>query len=366
MSSCQLKGATRALRRQSLTMRSLPTKTDEETSSALFPVFPVSPHLPDLVGRLQMARDFHHTPVLAHTIVELFTGLDAGVIVDATVGGGGHARLLLESLAHVRILGIDRDPSAREAATRHLAEFGPRVAIVAGTFSELAAIVETNAPFVNGSSIIGVLLDLGVSSEQLDNAARGFSFRADAPLDMRMDDTSGATAAEFLAATDQHELARLLHRHGENRFAGSIARSIKALQPTTTNQLVEAVERAVPMAARRRGHVATRVFQALRVEINDEENQLAEGLTAALDTIRVGGVLAVISYHSGEDRVVKAALHEAATGGCHCSTELGCVCGAVARLRLLKASALMAGADEVAANPRARSARLRAGWKVAP
>jgi 16S rRNA (cytosine1402-N4)-methyltransferase len=366
MSLYEPKGAVTAVRRKSMTMRSLPTTTDEETSSALFSEYPVSPHSPGLVGRLQMARDFHHTPVLAHQIATLFGDLAPGVVVDATLGGGGHARLILDASPSRRLLGVDRDQSARMAATQDLASFGDRVSIVAGTFGDLDVIVGAHSTFLHGEPIVGVLLDLGVSSEQLDNGARGFSFRADAPLDMRMDNTTGLTAAEYLTTIDQHELSRLLHHHGETRFAGAIARSIKTAEPTTTFELVTAVERAVPPAARRRGHVATRVFQALRVAVNEEEGQLESGVSAAVDLLAPGGLVAVISYHSGEDRAVKAAFHDAATGGCHCSTALGCVCGAVPTLRLLKSSAVLARADEIAANPRARSARLRAGWKLAP
>jgi 16S rRNA (cytosine1402-N4)-methyltransferase len=181
-----------------------------------------------------------------------------------------------------------------------------------------------------------------------------------------MDPTRGETAAEFLTHVDRHELARLLRESGENRFAGSIAKSILDRQPTTTFELTEAVERAVPMAARRRGHVATRVFQALRIAVNDEEDQLTKGLEAALDVLAIGGILAVISYHSGEDRVVKSVLREAATGGCLCPPELGCVCGAISRVRVFKASAQLASSDEISRNPRARSARLRIAQKVAP
>jgi 16S rRNA (cytosine1402-N4)-methyltransferase len=180
-----------------------------------------------------------------------------------------------------------------------------------------------------------------------------------------MDPTKGETAAQLLSHLDQQRLVQLLRANGENRFAGSIAKSVLARQPQTTNELSEAVERAVPMAARRRGHVATRVFQALRIAVNDEEEQLTSGLEVAINLLAVGGVLAVISYHSGEDRVVKSVLHEAATGGCHCPVELGCVCGAVKRVSVAKASARLASVNEIERNPRARSARLRIARKLA-
>jgi 16S rRNA (cytosine1402-N4)-methyltransferase len=339
-------------------MRSLAiVKTAGETSSALSPVLTIE--------RLQMAQDTYHVPVLEREIVELFASLPAGVVIDATLGGGGHSVALLEAAPQLRIIGIDRDPEARAEASRRLKDATSRVRIVDATFAELGAVIEANAEFVSGQPIVGILMDLGVSSHQLDESSRGFSFRVDAPLDMRMDTTRGETAAQYLARADAHELVQILRENGEHRFAGAIARSVLAAQPQTTHQLSDAVDRAVPMAARRRGHVATRVFQALRIAVNEEVQQLGDGLEAALDALSPGGVLAVISYHSGEDRVVKAVLHEAATGGCHCPVELGCVCGAVPRVTVAKASAQLASAHEIENNPRARSARLRVARKVA-
>jgi 16S rRNA (cytosine1402-N4)-methyltransferase len=311
-----------------------------------------------------MAQERFHEPVLATEIVELFSSQPAGVVIDATLGGAGHAELILRAAPQLRVLGIDRDPAALSEARTRLASYGDRALAVKATFAELTDVIVGNSNFVGGDDVVGILMDLGVSSHQLDKTDRGFSFRADAPLDMRMDPTSGETAAEFLSRIDQHELARLLRAHGEGRFAGAIAKSIHERNPLTTNELSEAVERAVPKAARRRGHVATRVFQALRVAVNEEEGQLDEGLTAALDALSVGGVLAVISYHSGEDRTVKAFFAEQQSGGCHCPPELGCVCGAIARVRVFKASAQLASAHEIAENPRARSARLRIARKV--
>jgi 16S rRNA (cytosine1402-N4)-methyltransferase len=313
-----------------------------------------------------MAPDTFHQPVLEREIVELFASLPAGVVVDATLGGGGHASAILSSAPQLRVLGIDRDPEAREEARTRLADFGERVAIVEATFADLRTVLDQHQWFLNGEGVSGILMDLGVSSHQLDEGQRGFSFRSDAPLDMRMDPTKGETAAQYLARVDRHELARVLRANGENRFAGAIAKSILERQPQTTNELSEAVERAVPMAARRRGHVATRVFQALRIEVNQEEEQLTTGLAAALDVLAINGILAVISYHSGEDRVVKTTLREAETGGCTCPTELGCVCGAVRRVKVFKASAQLAQPEEIATNPRSRSARLRIARKIAP
>ncbi|HET9089720.1 MAG TPA: 16S rRNA (cytosine(1402)-N(4))-methyltransferase RsmH [Acidimicrobiales bacterium] len=313
-----------------------------------------------------MAPDNYHVPVLADRIVEIFTGLEAGVVVDATLGGGGHAAAILTANGRVRLVGIDRDPAARAAAAQRLRAMGDRVVIVDATFGDLARVLAEQAQFVGSDPIVGVLMDLGVSSHQLDDGSRGFSFRVDAPLDMRMDTTRGVTAAQFLAQVDEHELTRLLRENGEDRFARAIARALLEDQPSTTFELNAAVERAVPAAARRRGHVATRVYQALRVAVNEEQRQLEDGLAAALDVVAVGGVVAVISYHSGEDRLVKSLFHEATTGGCHCPPELGCVCGAVHRYRVAKASAILARPEEVALNPRARSARLRVAYRVLP
>jgi 16S rRNA (cytosine1402-N4)-methyltransferase len=348
-----------------MTMRSLPTKTDEENSSALFSAFSVSPHSPELVGRLQMATDYVHTPVLLEQVLALFSRVRDGVVIDATLGGGGHASALLAERDGIRILGIDRDPAARIAATALLSAFGDRVHIVAGTFGELESVTANSQTFIDGAPIVGVLMDLGVSSPQLDVAERGFSFRTDAPLDMRMDPTSGPTAAEVLATIDAHELTRLLHRHGEGRFAGAIARRLVTVRPTTTGELVAAVSDAVPAPARRRGNVATRVFQALRVVVNDEENQLDLGLRAALAVTAPEGVVTVISYHSGEDRAVKVFFNDTAWGGCTCPREVDCTCGRRGHIRVYKPGAVLATASEVAENPRARSARLRAAFKVA-
>jgi 16S rRNA (cytosine1402-N4)-methyltransferase len=317
-----------------------------------------------LIDRLQMAPDTYHVPVLAEKIVELFDDVGPGVVIDATLGGGGHAAAILSANGRVRLVGIDRDPAARAAAAKRLAPLGSRVSIVDAAFGDLARVLAESADFVHGDPIVGILMDLGVSSHQLDEASRGFSFRADAPLDMRMDTTRGFTAAQYLASVDEHELVRLLRENGEDRFARTIARALLEDQPTTTFELNAAVERAVPAAARRRGHVATRVYQALRIAVNEEQRQLEEGLAAALDVLAVGGVLAVISYHSGEDRLVKSMLHDAVTGGCHCPPELGCVCGAVHRYRVAKASAILASAGEIESNPRARSARLRVAYRV--
>lgn len=315
------------------------------------------------IERLQMARDTYHEPVMVAEIVELFAQSGEGWIVDATVGGGGHAAALLASSADLRVVGLDRDPQAREAARTRLAPFGERARIGEGTFATMGRSVE--ALGVSPQEVVGVLMDLGVSSHQLDDPSRGFTFREDVALDMRMDPTRGPTAALLIEQIDEGELSRLLARHGEPRFARALARAMKSSHPATTGQLVAVVEGVIPPSHRRRGHVATRVFQALRVAVNAEEEQLDLGLAEAHSLLVAGATLAVISYHSGEDRVVKAFLAQAQSGGCTCPPQLGCVCGARGTVRVGRSSARLATPAEIASNPRARSARLRWAVRVA-
>ncbi len=346
-------------------LRRSPTSTERATSSARSLVFRPNTHWDESVGEQRMTRAFTHVPVLEAEVLAAFRSVAPGVIIDATLGGAGHASAILAMRDDVAILGIDRDPIARQAATERLAPFGDRARVVAGTFSNLTAFVQDESEWIAGRGVVGVFADLGVSSPQLDDEERGFSFRADAPLDMRMDSTSGITAAEYIASVELDELRTLLREHGEDKFAHAIAKSILARQPQTTSELVTAVEVVVPMAARRRGNVATRAFQALRVAINEEVRELDEVLNGAVQVLAVGGVLAVISYHSGEDRVTKEFLKYQATGGCTCPVILGCVCGAVATMTVRKGGAIVATEDELARNPRARSARMRIGTKVA-
>ena len=330
-----------------------------EGHSTLFHTGRLDLHLPldQPAEELQMAHSFEHIPVLRDEVVSLFAPVPPGVVVDATLGGGGHAAALLEALPQVRVLGMDRDPAALEAAAGRLSTFGDRVLLIRSPFSALESVVEEEGVL----PLSGVLFDLGVSSPQLDRAGRGFSYRADGPLDMRMDPESGVTAADLVNGLPADALARLFRENGEGRLSGRIARAVVAARPvTSTGQLAEVVAAAVPPAARRKGHPARRVFQALRIEVNDEQNELRSALPAALSSLAVGGVLAVISYHSGEDRLVKQTFAEAATGGCVCPPNLPCVCGAVPRHRLIFRGARKATASEVATNPRAEAARLRA------
>jgi 16S rRNA (cytosine1402-N4)-methyltransferase len=322
-------------------------------------------HLPhDLpVGGLQMAHSFDHIPVLRDEVVSLFASVPPGTIVDATVGAGGHAAALLEARDDVRVVGLDRDAAAVAAAQERLAPFGDRVTLIQSPFSALESVLADDrlGPGSDRTSVSGVLFDLGVSSPQLDRAERGFSFRSDGPIDMRMDPYSGAPAGDLVNTLPEAALADLFRSNGEGRLSGRIARAIVAARPvSSTRELADVVASAVPAAVRRKGHPARRVFQALRIEVNDELGELAAALHVALSSLAVGGVCAVISYHSGEDRLVKQSFALAASGGCVCPPGLPCVCGAVARHRLVFRGARKASAAEVAANPRSEAARLRA------
>jgi 16S rRNA (cytosine1402-N4)-methyltransferase len=304
-----------------------------------------------------MAEPFRHIPVLRDEVVSLFASAPPGVIIDATVGGGGHTSALLSAYDGLRVVGLDRDPVALEAARQRLSSFDDRVTLLHVAFSSLDAVVSD----LDLGPLSGVLFDLGVSSPQLDVPERGFSFRESGPIDMRMDPTAGSTAADLVNSLPDDALAALFRENGEGRWAGRIARAVVAARPlTSTTELAEVAASAVPAAARRKGHPARRVFQALRIEVNDELRELAAALPIALSRLDVGGVCAVISYHSGEDRFTKTAFATAASGGCVCPQGMPCVCGAVSRHRLVFRGSRKPTAAEVAANPRAESARLRA------
>jgi 16S rRNA (cytosine1402-N4)-methyltransferase len=350
-------------------MRSLPTGPVEDSSSALFPVGRRGPYpgCTTPVGGLRMAQVFNHAPVLLEEVTELLAHVPTGVVIDGTLGGGGHAAALLSRRDDLVVLGLDRDEDACAAARVVLARFGTRAVVRHARFASMADVLDAAraAGAVDASlGVVGVLLDLGVSSHQLDTTSRGFSYRNEGPLDMRMGPDDGPTAAEYLAQVDEPTLTALLVANGERRFARSIARSILDAMPTSTAELAAAVERAVPAAARRHGHVASRTFQALRIAVNDELEELADGLAAARALLGVGGRLVVIAYHSGEDTLVKATLRDAATGGCVCPPQLPCVCGATPTFRLVSRGAHKAGSLEIERNPRARSARLRAAERI--
>ncbi len=310
-----------------------------------------------------MTSEFHHQPVMADLVVELFRVVPAGVLVDATLGGAGHARLLLEARPDLQLLGIDQDHEALAAAAEVLAPFGDRVMLRHGRFDRLGAIMSELK--VNTTS--GVLFDLGVSSPQLDVADRGFSYRNAGPLDMRMDRGQTWAAADIINGYREVELARILREYGDERFADRIARAIVANRPIeNTADLAVIVREAIPAPARRRGgHPAKRTFQAIRIAVNRELEILPDAIDEAIEHTEPGGRVVVLSYHSGEDRIVKQKFREHATGGCVCPPGLPCVCDAVQTVRLLRSSSWKPSQAEVEANPRAQSARLRAVEKLA-
>jgi 16S rRNA (cytosine1402-N4)-methyltransferase len=316
------------------------------------------------VEGLQMSRAFEHRPAMVGEVVSLLAPVPPGVIVDATVGGGGHALAILDAHPHLTVLGLDRDPAAVAAASATLARFGDRAVVRQARFDRLGEFVDEHGHTARPerAGISGVHFDLGVSSAQLDDASRGFSYREDAPLDMRMDPDEGRTAAEVVNDLSEDELARLLAANGEGRFARRIAAAIVGARPlATTRELAEVVRDAIPAPARRRGgHPAKRVFQAVRIEVNAELEVLDRGLDVAIDLIVPGGRCVVLCYHSGEDRLVKARFADAVTGGCTCPPGLPCVCGARPRGHLIGRGARKPTPAEIEANPRVASARLRA------
>lgn len=306
--------------------------------------------------------EFDHVTVMREEITEALSSIPAGTVLDATLGGGGHAEALLERRDDLDVLGIDRDPHAIEAATRRLARFGRRVRVFRGRFDALGEAMEEH----HVERLSGAVFDLGVSSPQFDQGERGFSYRHDAPLDMRMDPDDAWSAADVVNGYDEDRLAAVLRDHADERWARRIARAIVAARPIeTTADLASVVVSAIPAPARRRGgHPAKRTFQAIRIEVNRELEQLPEALDDAIAVLAPGGRIAVLSYHSGEDRLVKERFRAGVTGGCTCPEDLPCVCGAVRTLRLVRVPA-RPGAHEIEANPRSASARLRVAERLA-
>jgi 16S rRNA (cytosine1402-N4)-methyltransferase len=334
--------------------------------------------MPVVILEAMAAMDAPHQPVLRDRVAELLAA-EEGVLVDATLGAGGHAAALLAASGPgVVLVGFDRDPDALSLAGERLAPYGDRVVLVHAGFDELA---EHVLPVIDAvGPLQGVLYDLGVSSMQLDRPPRGFSFRADGPLDMRMDPTRGQTAADLVNTLAAADLARLLHEYGEERFARRIAAAIVAARPLWgTAALADVVRGAVPAAARHGvTHPATKTFQALRIAVNAELDAFRASLPQALELAPPavepgsprqysrGGRVAVLAYHSLEDRIAKRAFADAARG-CICPPELPvCACGREPWVRALTRGAEVPGPEEVARNPRARSARLRAVEVVAP
>jgi 16S rRNA (cytosine1402-N4)-methyltransferase len=305
-----------------------------------------------------------HVPVLLDRVVALFGDAPDGAVVDGTLGAGGHAAAITEARlarhGHAHLVGLDRDPDALELARATLDERVPtaRADLVRTRFDALGDVLDD----LGLEEVAGVFLDLGISSMHVDRAERGFSYRQQGPLDMRMDPSLATSAADLVNDLDARELSRILRRYGDERFADRIARAIVEHRPfTTTTELAEVVRDAIPHAARRTGgHPATRTFQALRIAVNAELEALEAVLPVAIDRLAVGGLLVVLSYHSLEDRIVKRALVEAATG-CICPPGLPvCACGHTPIVEHVIRRPERPDELEIAANPRASAARLRA------
>ena len=309
---------------------------------------------------------FKHVSVMAEEVMQYLQPHSGGVYLDGTLGGAGHARLILEASSPDGVLiGMDRDTEALAAAQRELASFGERVVLRQGNFSDMC----TQLDQLEIAAVDGILLDLGVSSHQIDSPERGFSFREDGPLDMRMNPKEGVSAATVVAETEVDELKRIFRDYGEERWAGKIARAIvtdREKTPfVTTLQLADLISRVVPAGrGPQRIHPATRVFQALRIHVNGELDNLRTALDTVWLRLKTGGRLVVISFHSLEDRMVKQAFRALATG-CVCPPRLAvCACGEQPSVRVLTRKAVRATESETENNPRARSAVLRAMEKL--
>ena len=309
--------------------------------------------------------EFTHLPVLLHECIE---GLDIkpeGIYLDGTLGRAGHSREIAKRLTTGRLICVDRDQAALDAAQERLGPWMDRVSLVHSNFCEIDAILDgLEIPVVDG-----MLFDLGVSSPQLDDASRGFSYMADAPLDMRMDQSDTLTARTVVNEWPREELRRIFSQYGEERYAGPIAAAIerrRAERPIeTTLELVEVIRSAMPgKALKEKQHPAKRCFQAIRIAVNDELSSVDRMLQSAVPRLKPGGRLAVISFHSLEDRIVKNALAGFAKG-CTCPPDFPvCVCGKKPVIRLVSRKPIVSGAEELEVNPRARSAKLRVAEKL--
>jgi 16S rRNA (cytosine1402-N4)-methyltransferase len=307
-----------------------------------------------------------HTSVLVDELLSFFDPLPNGCVIDATLGLGGHSEAVLERFGGVKVIAIDQDIEALNAANTRLTRFGDRFRSFHSNFAFISQVVRE----ARGEPVDAVIADLGVSSMQLDDHARGFSFRFDAPLDMRMDPTSGAkTAAELLETLDEIEIADLIYRYGEERKSRRIARSIvrrreKGRPVRTTGDLAELVEHAVGRSRADKIHPATRTFQALRIAVNDELGILDGFIHDSIDLLKPNGILCIITFHSLEDRIVKQAFQRF-SGKCLCPPRIPrCVCGAVKRVEVLTRKPVVPTEAEMQSNPRSRSAKLRVCRKI--
>lgn len=305
--------------------------------------------------------EFRHMPVLAKELLQYLAPHSGGVYLDGTLGGGGHSELILEATGpDGTLIGIDRDPEALSAAKIRLHRFGPRFSAIQGSFADIAELLASDGI----TEIDGLVLDLGVSSHQLDTPERGFSFRCDGPLDMRMNPTEGDNAAYLVNHLSVQELEKIIREYGEERWARKIAARIVAARQVslieTTQVLAELVESTIPRRFHEeRIHPATRTFQALRIAVNDELAQVHQGVSAGFRLLRSGGRIAVISFHSLEDRIVKQAFRGFAEG-CTCPPRFPyCVCGKKPAARVVTGKPVVAGEAERSENPRSRSAKLR-------
>ena len=310
-------------------------------------------------------REFHHVSVLLEESIAALNIRPDGIYVDGTLGGGGHSEQIARRLTSGLLVGIDRDAHALLAAGERLKPFGDRFKPVHGNFREMDGILrELSIPGVDG-----ILLDLGVSSPQLDEGARGFSYMTDAPLDMRMDQEDTLTAFQVVNTWPWEELKRILYDYGEERYApqiaGAICRRREASPIKTTLELVDAIRSGMPAAAlREKQHPAKRSFQAIRIAVNDELGAISRAMEAMIPLLNPGGRLAVITFHSLEDRIVKSAMAEAARG-CVCPPSFPvCVCGRKPRVTVITRKPILPGQEELERNPRARSAKLRVCEKI--
>ena len=309
---------------------------------------------------------FTHYSVLLEECIEALNIRPDGIYLDGTLGRAGHSRRIAQQLTDGgRLICVDRDRAALDAAQERLAQWMDRVTLVHSNFSEIDAILDG----LGIDKVDGMLFDLGVSSPQLDDAGRGFSYMADAPLDMRMDQSEGLTAADVVNGWSQDELRRILLQYGEERYAGLIAAAIvrrRADKPIeTTLELVDVIKSAMPgKALKEKQHPAKRSFQAIRIAVNDELTAVDKMICAAVPRLNKGGRLAVISFHSGEDRLVKNGLGAFAKG-CTCPPDFPvCVCGKTPDIRLVSKKPILPGAQELEENPRSRSAKLRVAEKL--
>ncbi len=306
--------------------------------------------------------EFRHLPVLLTETIEGLNIKPDGIYVDGTAGGGGHSSEILKRLKSGKLYSIDRDPDAIKTVTERF-KGEPCSVIVKGRFGDMKRLLEERGV----THVDGVLLDIGVSSHQLDTASRGFSFHEDAPLDMRMSQ-EGQTAAQLVNTLPFAELARIIGTYGEDKYAASISRAIiryrEEKEIATTLELAEIIKSAVPQKVRREGHPARQTFQALRIAVNDEFGELERGLESAFEMLNPGGRLAVITFHSIEDRITKQAMQKWCTG-CTCPPDFPvCVCGNKPRAKLINRKPLTASAKELEENSRSRSAKLRVCEKL--